>query len=142
MKNKFWVYYLAFVSLLTGIGYFAIANVSNVPLTLSDSEMAFLRGTVGSDERCIRSSRLGCENSDCNQPPIGQATYGSEFNECQSWNGWYCDYRGPMDAQVLCRIVYYTANCDGYHWEENENGEYVVKIRNETTSDCSSRRMR
>jgi len=125
MKTKFWSYYLAFVLFLCGMAYVAISDDTDMPLALSDSEMAELRGT-GSDERCIRSSEPGCDNTSC-QPPDYKATYGYRYNECQSYNGWTCSYRGPHSAQTLCRTVPYDSGCQNAGEPEDD-----------TSSDCVS----
>lgn len=143
MKYKFWVIYLAIVFLFTGIGYFAISNVSDIPMALSDSEMAVLRGTVGSDRKCVLSAEPGCTNGECEDTPTGLATYGYRYNDCVPYTGWYCNYWGPNDAQIMCRSVYYLPDCSDYIWEIPEGKDYeIIKIRPDTTSDCNSRRMR
>jgi len=143
MKTKFWIHYLAFVLLLTGVGYFAIANISDVPLALSESEMASLRGTVGENSKCIRSSERGCANTECQDDPEGQVTYGYRYNDCQWKNGWYCNYWGPHDAQVICRIAFYHPDCSGPIMIQNVvTGIWEPRIEQETASDCNSRLMR
>lgn len=144
MKNKFWIAYLTVVFLFTGIGYFAIGNVPDIPLALSDAEMSVLRGTVGSNERCILLSEPGCDNKKCEEEPaVGIAYYGYRYNDCQPWNGWYCNYWGPHDAQIICRAVFYLPDCSDYIWEWDEKRKRKkVKIRDDTTSNCNSRLLR
>ena len=77
MKYKFWAIYLAITVLFTGIGYFALGNVSDIPLALSESEMDVLRGTSpGSNRKCLASNEEGCTDSKCGQVPIGQVKTG------------------------------------------------------------------
>lgn len=150
MKYKFWTIYIAIVTLFAGIGYFALADVSDIPLALSESDMATLRGAVGSDERCIIKSEPGCTDSNCHTTPRTLATYGYYFNDCQSYSRWYCNYWGPSTgskAQTMCRTVYYNQDCSDYIWEtHDENGNPLkrprIKVKLDQMADCNSRLIR
>ena len=126
MKAKFWFSYLALVLLLSAIAYVAISEETDVPLTLSDEDMAVLRGT-GADEKCILSSSPGCTtNTSCSSPTY-RKTYGYNFNDCQDYTDSTCSWRGPHDAQTLCVTVPYDSGCNNY-------GQPVAN----TSSDCVS----
>ena len=73
MKTQFWACYIALVLLLSGLAYIAISDASHVPLVLSDSEMAELRGAA-SDQRCGTQNGRGRSDSTCRQTPFGKAT--------------------------------------------------------------------
>lgn len=126
MKTQFWACYIALVLLLSGLVYIALSDASHVPLVLSDSEMAELRGAA-SDQRCGTQNGRGCSDSTCRQTPFGKATYGVRFDDCYWAAGWECKWWGDHKAQVMCRNAIYKNNCGTY-----------VKTVNDTTSDCYS----
>ena len=121
MKHKFWISYLTLVLLLSAVAYVAISDETDVPLALSDSEMAELRGT-GYNERCVLDAADGCTDLSCEDAPYGLARYSRKINACRSYNGWSCNSRG---TQVSCRIVYYDSGCSNYQ-----------KPFNQTVADC------
>ena len=110
--RKFWVYYLTLIFLLTGVGYFAIANVSDVPLALSDSEMALLQGTAA-NYKCVDNATFGCTNSSCVPNTDGIASYGEWYNDCIATNGSRCSFRGQA-TQTLCRRAQYSIDCEEF----------------------------
>ena len=127
MKNKFWVYYLTLVLFLSGLTYVAISDVSDVPLALSDSEMAALHAAGITNQRCMRANEPGCDNSACDEEPTGIATYGQRYNDCEWYNGWKCNWWGPDDAQVLCRNAIYSDDCSKFD-----------RIELDTSANCNS----
>jgi hypothetical protein len=110
--RKFWVYYLAFVFMLTGVGYFAIANVSDVPLALSDSEMVLLRGTAA-NHKCVDDATFGCADSPCVPNTDGIASYGEWYNDCVAYNNSNCSFRG-QPTQTICRRSQYSLDCETF----------------------------
>ena len=121
MNRKFWFSYLAFVLLLSGVAYVAISDETDMPLVLTDSEMAELRGT-GYNERCILNATDGCSSFSCEDAPYGMAQYSHKINACRSYSGYHCSSRG---TQTYCTIVYYDSSCSNYQ-----------KPYKQTTSDC------
>lgn len=129
MKPKFWFYYLTLVLLFSGLAYVAISDVSDVPLALSDSDMAALQGTAGegANRRCM-NHQSGCTTIPCKS---GVATFGYPYRECFNWTGYYCNQTGNM--QTICETIYYE---DSKCQERKENGYFP-----ETARNCSSRLM-
>ena len=75
MKTKFWVIYLLVVTLLSGVAYIAISDDSDLPLTLSESEMAALQGATYTpgfqNSWCQYNGAEGCWKATCEEFLMG-----------------------------------------------------------------------
>ena len=140
MKFKFWVIYLAITVLFTGIGYFALGNVSDIPLALSDSEMGALRGAAGWGEKCVKNAnKLGCQTRACTPNTDNIRYYGFPYNACVA-TGTYtnCNLWGEA-TQVVCRKVYYNKACTEKILEKPPGKDYwVTKVRKVKMEDCNT----
>jgi hypothetical protein len=111
MQHKFWFFYLAFVLLLSGVAYVAISDDTDVPLALSDSEMAVLQAT-GQDEKC-KSHRPGCDRTTCDTTYyLGISTKPFYKKRCVSdYPGYNCTYGGTRKRDA-CLTTVYTDYCN------------------------------
>ena len=105
MQHKFWFFYLALVLLLSGVAYVAISDDTNVPLALSDSEMAVLQAT-GVDEKC-EPHRPGCVKTACDPTYLeGIELKPFYLKRCVSNTGYTCTYGGARKRDSCLTIVY------------------------------------
>ncbi len=110
MQYKFWFFYLAFVLLLSGVAYVAISDDTDVPLALSDSEMAVLQAT-GLDEKCM-DWMPGCENTSCDPANFfGTSQQALSIRKCVSNPGHTCYQAGQVGDQESCVITIYLDHC-------------------------------
>lgn len=129
MKHKFWFAYLALILLLSGLAYVAISDDADVPLALSDSEMAVLHAT-GINEKCW-DFRPGCNNTSCD--PTYE--YGSErerihIRACYEKKNHICSMAGQSTDQPSCKVTVYTDYC-----------QKKGRIYRERTYSCYSHQM-
>lgn len=111
MQHKFWFFYLAFVLLLSGVAYVAISDDTNVPLALSDSEMAVLQAT-GVDEDCM-DWMPGCKNTTCDPANfIGTTETALSIRKCVYWPGETCSQAGQPDDEDACEVEQYVDHCN------------------------------
>ena len=110
MQKKFWFFYLAFVLLLSGVAYVAISDDTNVPLALSDSEMAVLQAT-GADEEC-KDWMPGCNTTSCNPSTYsGTARSSLWIDKCMHAPGETCSQAGQWNDQRACRVEEWENHC-------------------------------
>ena len=111
MQHKFWFFYLALVLLLSGVAYVAISDDTNVPLALSDSEMAVLQAT-GQDEDC-RPHRPGCPRITCDPTSyFGRNQKPFYLKRCVSgYPGHNCTQGGTRKKDA-CLTDYYVNFCN------------------------------
>ncbi len=110
MQHKFWFSYLALVLLLSGLAYVAISDDTDVPLALSDSEMAVLHAT-GTNEKCW-DFRPGCNTSSCDPTYYdGRKRRALNIRKCYTKTGYICRSAGLSNAQESCVVTLYTNHC-------------------------------
>ena len=110
MKHKFWFSYLALVLLLSGLAYVAISDDTDVPLALSDSEMAVLQAT-GWNEKCM-DWMPGCENISCDPANFfGISQEALSIRKCVSKPNHTCSQAGQVGDQESCVITIYLDHC-------------------------------
>lgn len=111
MQHKFWFSYLAFVLLLSGVAYVAISDDTDVPLALSDSEMAVLQAT-GINEDC-KSHIPGCSNSTCDSSYYFGSDQESRYlSRCVSGHPGHNCTTGGARKKDKCLYTYYVNHCN------------------------------
>ena len=145
MKAKFWVYYLGIVTVLSGLAYFAIATVPDLPLTLSDEDMDALQGTTYHDNHKCKRNVPGCKKINCENSIVKR---GFPHSRCMRKTGKRCNVNNNI--QVACKsIYYYDSKCQERNYVVYENipncgtvdipGEDECSIGTSTdTAECST----
>lgn len=110
MKTKFWLPYLLIVFLLIGGGYFVLAGMSDVPLTLSESQMEELSGTL-LDWDCIPIPP--CDNIPCDNNTL-EEQFGINWTKtCETDPNATCYWKEPAEYGWVCSQCTYYDECGG-----------------------------
>lgn len=109
MKTKFWTgYLLTMLFVLSGV-YFVTAQMSDVPLVLSDTKMEQLSGTL-TDWDCIKFSP--CANVPCNNNNLMEVRGISGCYSCETSPNLTCFYKDVGDCDT-CVAFQYEDRCGG-----------------------------
>ena len=113
MISKFWRVYLIAVSLLLGGIYFSTAQMSDVPLVLSDTEMEQMSGTLF-DWDCIYADL--CDTIPCTSSSLTSTKPGaSSCTLCETLPNDTC-YPESYHC-ITCTVRIYHNSCSGSYSE-------------------------
>jgi len=111
MKWRFWGVYLPIVAMVIGGVYLAIAHLPDVPMVISDTEMAQLRGSLIYDEMECDKNLGYCDTFGCPQVIPNVAQYPlAEYQGCIGSAGKKCE---TLAEYNYCVQDYYNYGCDG-----------------------------
>jgi len=112
MKKKFWSLYLLGVFLLLGGFYWSTAEVSDVPLTLSDTQMEQLSGSLY-DWDCIGIPP--CSNVPCDNNTHTEESGMNWCTTCETDPNNTCYYLSTYCT--VCFVKIYYEDCSGdFDW--------------------------
>ena len=115
MKAKFWTGYLFAMLVMLGGVHFLTAQMSDTPLTLSDSQMEELSGTL-SGWNCI--SATPCAAVSCTSNTRTKTSSGNSCTTCET------DTNATCFPQVLncttCTVTVYQSGCSGASYTYHE----------------------
>lgn len=124
MKSRFWLIYGVISGLLLIACYIATANLSRFPFTLSDEEMAAIRGSwhTLNDYDCILVGGCPTEFCEPNSSHNYDQTGNDNYDECRSFSGKKCREEDTPYSSWYCKyLTYNDNNCsnpdpDGWQW--------------------------
>ena len=118
MKTKFWIGYSIAVLITMGCAYFVTAQISEVPLVLSDSQMEQLSGAL-TDWDCVQMESC-TSTSGCNNNTLLSIIGSVNCNSCETRPNTTCFYPNDVAYCVTCTVIQYKHRCGGKIEETNE----------------------
>lgn len=117
MKTKFWIGYSLTLLIMIGCAHFILAQTSEVPLVLSDSQMEQLSGAL-TDWDCVRME--ACTSIPCNNNNLIRVVGSTNCNSCETSPNTTCFYRDDRAICYTCTMYQYKDKCYGEVEEVNE----------------------
>ena len=111
MKTRFWGVYALFAVVLLGAVYFSTAQMSNVPLALSDTEMETLFGGLSNWKCYIFPPE--CTTTPCNNNTLTEIHGNTWCKACETSPGSTCTHTVPKTYCQTCAATFYSDVCHG-----------------------------